>query len=174
MRRRRITLLLLLLTVNLGSSEGAQAGVWVESGAALISTQDDGASIIQEAQWLVGSTVGYRFSQGVVLGINGLQSRRSGTHTLFGWGVQGGLFLKGWELTASYLPWVSETEGFTDRSGAGFAVNAGYHWEIAKWLHLGAVATYWVSNLDEENGSPLGVKIRRTALAPRFSIGFHF
>src|SRR5262245_45814491 len=101
----------------------AFAGVWLQTGFSVIDAREDSggtSATTSGLQYFSSATGGYLFPQGFILGAQALAARSDSTgNNDWGIGPKGGLWLKGFELTAAYLPIVRETlSGGSTRKGA--------------------------------------------------------
>ncbi|MCC7440530.1 MAG: hypothetical protein IT285_02790 [Bdellovibrionales bacterium] len=166
------------MSMALCVTSAAQAGVWLQGAAALLHLQSDdpAGTSLSANQWLASGTAGYRFSQGFIVGLQGLSLRAAmgSERSLTAWGLKGGFLLKGIEVTGGFLPFAEQELDGVSRDGGGFSVNVAYHHEVTPWLNLGLAVTYWSVQFAEEEGDTLPQKPSFTALAPQLSLGLHF
>ncbi|HTL11166.1 MAG TPA: hypothetical protein VL588_01680 [Bdellovibrionota bacterium] len=173
-RTTRLIVIATAMCLGLAASAPARAGVWLEASAAFLQLQDDsGSTNLTASHWLGQGTVGYRFPQGFLLAGQGISSRSTSdaNRGVTAWGPKGGFFLKGIELTAGYLAQATEDVDGVHRTGGGFSVNLGYHYDLAKWLSVGLNCTYIQLRFTDQDGVPLTVKPGFTAFAPALSLG---
>ncbi len=92
----------------------------------------------------------------------------------YSWGVKGGLLLRGFELSAAFLPFGGGTDTQGERSGSGFTINLGYSWNAFGPVRLGLYGTYWSLKFGERNDSILSPKESFTLWAPQVALGLEF
>jgi hypothetical protein len=152
----------------------AEAGVWIQTAANIArTTEGTNGSEVADTRFITSTTAGYAFLQGFVVGGQYLMARssQSGYRTT-AWGPKGGLLLKGFELTAAFLPSARDyPDGIALRTGGGFALNFGYTAKIAGPLRVGLQATYWSMTFSERDGQELAIREKQTHLAPQLAIG---
>ena len=165
-----------LVAIASGLARPAQAGVWIQTAAIASQTRvTQGPASSSDVRVLTSTTAGYHFLQGFYLGGHYLTSRTSFSGVgETGWGPRGGFLLKGFELTASYLPWVRQSAAGVTREGQGFAINAGYTFKLLGPFRFGVNATYWSMVLDPTEVSPFADKTRLSYLVPQLALAVEF
>jgi len=158
--------------------DAARAGVWLQPSVAWLQfRRDDGADDVgvDSTRILSSGSVGYAFVQGFFLGAQGFLARDSQTGN-YTWAVGpgGGLLLKGFELTAAYLPIARDLSAAGFATGGGFAVNLGYLWRLFGPVRLGFRGTYASITLSEREGVELPNRPQVTYFAPQLSLGLDF
>jgi hypothetical protein len=157
-------------------SQNARAGVWLQTAFTARQRADNFQGVLQnEVRWFSAATVGFAFRQGFLLGMEALGSRGSltGDHSL-AWGPVGGFLLKGFELTAGYLPVAKDRRLGNTREGGGFAINAGYLAHVVGPLRIGFQVTYLSILYDTLDGQVIAPKQRSSFLSPQLSFALGF
>lgn len=155
----------------------AHAGVWVQTSAlAWTATSDEPAGPSNSSsQFLSSSTVGYSFLQGFVIGAQVLTNHSTATGDfLWSVGPKGGLLIKGFEVTAAFLPTATDTGALYTRKGSGFAINVGYSAAVYGPLRLGLYGIYWSTSYNQVNGATLTTNEHESHLSPLVSLGVDF
>lgn len=165
---------LVLLSAPQLCPQRAEAGLWVQTGFTTLATQQSsaGASTRQNPT-LWTPSVGFRFPQGFVLGVQGVGARAlHGSDRSWSLGFKGGLLSNGFECSGTYLPWVWDYSGTGLRKGSGFLIQLGYGWEIIGSLRLGVSGLYWVTTLTTLNDQDLVPRPRLSTLSPQVTVSF--
>ncbi len=178
---KSLFLFLLCLLVFLLPTRQASASIWIQGAFSTIRTSDDaqGVPAKSDFRFLDTATFGYSALQGFLLGIQYLGSASTGSsERSWAWGPKGGLLLKGFELTAAYLPSGRDISGGVARRGGGYAINLGYSFPVWGVLEVGLYGVYWsMTYVSAEVGGEtvtLDEKQHRSTLAPLLSVAFQF
>lgn len=170
MQRCVVQLCLLFLLLSLP----AQAGIWLEATGGILSSSETVNNVNTSDFRLQGTTtLGYEFKQGFLLGVQALVSRSSAaSNYTWAWGPKGGVLIKGFELSAAYLPYATDNELSSVRTGSGFAFNLGYTYPLGKVFRLGLMVTYWQMNFNSQNGQTLNPPATLGFWSPQLALGF--
>jgi hypothetical protein len=151
-----------MLICLFGAPLETRAGFWMQlMGNSFSIVEQRGATSTEQNRTLASTTVGYRFSQGFILGAQSLHA--GGTTTSWAVGPKGGLFIKGLEVTAAYLPFAHDS---ADYSGGNV--------EITRFLHFGIYGTYWSTTYSERSDAEVFPRPVVKSLSPQLALGFHF
>ncbi|MGK5087758.1 hypothetical protein WDW86_09385 [Bdellovibrionota bacterium FG-2] len=178
---KSLFLIFVCLLVFVLPSRPAKASIWIEGAFTALRTSDDAQGVAKsDFRFLNTATFGYSALQGFLLGIQYLGSASTGNHERsWAWGPKGGLLIKGFELTAAYLPSGRDFSGNVARTGGGYAINLGYTYPIWGVFEVGLYGVYWSmtyvsAQVDGEASVDLSEKQHRSTLAPMLSVAFQF
>lgn len=171
--RIAVTTLFVTVLVDIALDPECRAGVWLQTSVnATMTAGSQAGSDSSDIRMLTSSTAGYSFIQGFMVGAQFLTTKPSQTGgSTYSVGPKAGVLLRGFELSAAYLPIARDRDGSSLRSGGGFAINLGYSFRALGPVRIGLQGLYWLTTFNDVDGGAPAVKPRVSELAPLFSLG---
>ena len=143
-------------------AQSAHAGLWLQ--ATGMSSYH-----LSQRSFYTG-TVAIKFLQGFGVGAQYLQLKNSNADTAYAYGPKAGLFIGGFEASATYLLRSSRSFDGNQYTGGGYALNVGYSPTLLNRFRLGVLFTHTELLLNKKDGASLIPATKISAWSPMLAL----